>query len=146
MIWFCICAGSRIRRKLQYVLAPEQSFLLHSLGVKDKQGQLGDVYTAPFFIFDHTEYGKIVYMLQRMFYHCYFLQNRPQASSAGGDKLLLVSLIGVSQKRGQILLLCGTINPVISSARSKQITMASGHLHLIIPDDIMLDHGHSLVQ
>lgn len=113
MIWFCICAGSRIRRKLQYVLAPERSLRLRGLGVKDKQGQLGDVYTAPFFIFDHTEQGKIVYMLQRMFYHCYFLQKRPQASSAGRDKRLLISLTGVSQKRGQILLLCGTINPVI---------------------------------
>lgn len=85
-------------------------------------------------------------MLQRMFYRCYFLQKHPQASSAGRDKLLLISLIAVSQKRGQILLLCGTINPVSSSARSKQITVASGHLHLIIPDDISLDRVRSLVQ
>lgn len=85
-------------------------------------------------------------MLQRMFYHCYFLQKRPQASSAGRGKLLLIFLIGVSQKIGQIMLLCGTINPVISSARSKQITIASGHLHLITPDDIILDCVRSLVQ
>lgn len=85
-------------------------------------------------------------MLQRMFYHCYFLQKHPRASSAGRDKLLLVFLTGVSQKRGQILLLCGTINPVISSARSKQITAASGHLCLIIPDDIILDGVRSLMQ
>lgn len=85
-------------------------------------------------------------MLQRMFYHCYFLQKRPQASSAGRDKLLLISLIGVSQKRGQILLRCGTINRANNSARSKQITVASGHLHLIIPHDIILDRVRSLVQ
>lgn len=61
-------------------------------------------------------------MLQRMFYRGYFLLKHPQASSVGRDKLLLLSWIGVSQKRGQILFLCGAINPVISSSRSKQIT------------------------
>lgn len=58
MIWFWICAGSWIRGKLQHVLTPEQSFLLHGSGVKDKQGQLGDVYTAPFFIFRPSWIGK----------------------------------------------------------------------------------------
>ena len=81
-----------------------------------------------------------------MFYHCYFLQKRPQSSSADRDKLLLLSLLGVSQKRGQILLLSGTINPLISSARYKQTTIASGHLHLIIPDDRILDRVCILVQ
>lgn len=40
---------------IQYVLASERSLLLRGSGVKDKQGQLRDVYTVPFFIFDHTE-------------------------------------------------------------------------------------------
>lgn len=58
MIWFCICAGSQIRRKLQYVLAPERSFLFHGLGVRDKQGHLRDVYTDPFFYFRPYWTGK----------------------------------------------------------------------------------------
>lgn len=78
-------------------------------------------------------------MLQRMFCHCHFLQKRPQVSSAGRDKSLLVPLAGVPQERGQISLLPGPINPVISSARPKQITGAPGHLHLVIPDDFGWD-------
>lgn len=50
------------------------------------------------------------------------------------------------RREDRYCLLCGTINPVISSARSKQITVASGHLHLIMPDDIILAGVHSLAQ
>lgn len=78
-------------------------------------------------------------MLQRMFCHCHFLQKRPRVSSAGRDKSLLVPLAGVPQERAQIPLLPGPINPVISSARPKQITIAPGHLQLVIPDDFGWD-------
>lgn len=132
------------QKEVAVLLAPKWSFLLCSSREKDKQWHLRDVYTAPFFIFHIVNRENLFICYRGCFTTVNFLQKHPQASSAVRDKLLLLSLIDVSQKRRQILLLCGTISPVISSTRSKQITDASAHLPLI-PDDIILGHMHSLV-
>lgn len=68
-----------------------------------------------------------------MFYHWYFLQKHPQASSAGRDTA--PHSFGACQKTGQKLLLCSTFRPVIVPPGLKKSVICDAKLHLSTTGD-----------